>query len=45
MKKLPTNYEIMASIRKTWGNVKPATKVFKSKKTYNRADKSWKNLD
>lgn len=28
--------------RNTWGMVKPATQVFKSKKTYNRKDKSWK---
>lgn len=29
--------------RKNW-LIKPATKVFKSKKTYNRKDKSWKKL-
>ena len=28
--------------RGSWGNVHPATKVFKSKKSYNRNDKSWK---
>jgi len=40
-----SNYEILAAIRRTWGNVNPATKVFKSKKAYNRRDKSWKNED
>lgn len=35
--------EIAMNTRRTWGNVKPATKVFKSKKQYDRKDKSWKN--
>jgi hypothetical protein len=30
------------NVRRTWGNIKPVTKTFKSKKDYNRKDKSWK---
>lgn len=41
MSKTISNYEILKSVRKTWGNVKPTTKIFKSKKAYNRHDKSW----
>lgn len=41
MSKTITQYDIMKSIRRTWGDVKPSTKVFKSKKTYNRKNKSW----
>lgn len=43
MKKTITYLEIQQSVRKTWGNVNPATKAFKSKKAYNRKDKSWKS--
>ena len=34
--------EIQLSLRKSWGNCKPMTKVFKSKRDYNRKDKRWK---
>lgn len=38
--------QLYQSVRRTWGNVKPGTKIEKSKKTYNRKDKSWKcNID
>jgi hypothetical protein len=40
MKKINLN-EIALNTRRTWGNVKPGTKVFKSKRDYNRKDKSW----
>jgi hypothetical protein len=34
---------LMLASRTTWGNVKPSTKAFKSKRDYNRRDKSWKH--
>jgi hypothetical protein len=37
--------EIQLSVRRTWGNCKPMTKVFKSKRDYNRKDKSWMKED
>jgi hypothetical protein len=43
--KKTSNYEILSRIRRSWGQVNPATKVFKSKKAYDRKDKSWKNQD
>lgn len=36
--------EIALSVRRDWGNVKPFSKAFKSKKDYNRKDKSWKRM-
>jgi hypothetical protein len=44
MKKIDLN-KIALTTRRTWGNVKPATKVFKSKRGYNRKDKSWMKED
>ena len=44
MKKINLN-EIALNTRRTWGNVKPGTKVFKSKRDYNRKDKSWMKED
>ena len=44
MKKI-TNQDILASIRRSWGNVNPVQRAFKSKKAYNRRDKSWKTED
>lgn len=43
--KKTTNQDILASIRRSWGNVNPVQRAFKSKKAYNRRDKSWKNED
>lgn len=40
MKKINLN-EITLNARRSWGNVKPCTKAFKSKRDYNRKDKSW----
>ena len=37
--------EIALKTRRSWGNVKPGTKVFKSKRDYNRKDKSWMKED
>ena len=37
--------EIALNTRRTWGNVKPCAKVFKSKRDYNRKDNSWKKED
>lgn len=42
MKKSSIN-EYALNERRTWVNVNPVTKAFKSKKDYNRHDKSWKN--
>lgn len=33
--------DIALNTRKSWGNVKPAARAFKSKRDYNRKDKSW----
>jgi RNase P/RNase MRP subunit POP5 len=44
MKKINLN-EIALNTRRTWGSVKPATKAFKSKRDYNRKDKSWMKED
>ena len=33
--------QIALSMRKSWGNCNPVTKVYKSKRDYNRKDKSW----
>lgn len=46
MKKKTINInEIALNTRRTWGNVKPCAKVFKSKRDYNRKDNSWKKED
>lgn len=43
MKKMIINpNEIALNTRRSWGQVKPFTRPFKSKKDYNRKDKSWK---
>ena len=44
-KKLININEIALNTRRTWGNVKPCVKVFKSKLDYNRKDNSWKKED
>lgn len=44
MKKLNIN-EIALHTRRSWGMVKPASKAFKSKRDYNRKDKSWKKAE
>lgn len=44
MKKLNMN-DIMLETRRTWGEVKPYTRVMKSKKAYSRKDKSWKRFE
>jgi hypothetical protein len=41
MKKIDSN-AIMLQARRTWGKVNPVSKTFKSKRDYNRHDKSWK---
>lgn len=41
MKKTINMNEIMLSARRTWVKVHPGTKAFKSKRDYNRKDKSW----
>jgi hypothetical protein len=33
--------QLALKVRRDWGSVKPGTKVMKSKKDYNRKDKSW----
>lgn len=43
-KKVKTNIEIMNSIRKDWGDVKPFTRIEKNKKAYSRKQKH-KSLD
>ena len=45
MKHRSTTAEIYQSIRRSWGELNPATRAFKSKKAYNRKDKSWKTED
>ena len=45
MKKTISINEIDLHVRKSWGTVKPCMRVFKSKKTYNRKDKTWKKED
>ena len=45
MKKKININEIALNTRRTWGNVKPCAKVFKSKRDYNRKDNSWKKED
>jgi len=46
MKKMTISLnEIALSTRRTWGQLKPATKAFKSKRDYNRKDKSWKKAE
>jgi hypothetical protein len=40
MKKPKTEYDILKSIRGTWGNVNPVTKVIDSKKVYTRKKKT-----
>ena len=44
MKKIDLN-KIALNTRRSWGNVKPATKAFKSKRDYNRKDHSWMKED
>lgn len=44
MKKCETKInvnQIALSVRKSWGNCNPVTKIYKSKRDYNRKDKSW----
>lgn len=41
MKKTINLNEINLNLRRSWGDVNPVTKAFKSKKAYNRKDKSW----
>lgn len=41
MKKVKSVNEVAHDMRRTWGLMKPVTKVFKSKKAYNRNDKTW----
>ena len=44
MSKVSINLNLIAlKIRRDWGKLHPGTKVMKSKKSYNRKDKSWKN--
>lgn len=38
-KKVKTNIEIMSSIRRDWGDVKPFTRIEKNKKAYSRKQK------
>ena len=40
--KVTSSNEIALSVRRSWGQVNPCQRAFKSKKTYNRKDKSWK---
>lgn len=42
-KKIKTNLELMKSIRGTWGNTNPCTKVIESKKCYRRHEKHKKD--
>lgn len=39
--KIASLSEIAMNERKTWGNCRPGQIAFKSKKTYNRKNKSW----
>ena len=41
MKQKKSNIELCKQIRNDWGMVKPYTRKFKSKKDYNRKDKSY----
>ena len=43
--KKPNINEIQLHIRRSWGQFKPATKAFKSKRDYNRKNQSWKNFE
>lgn len=43
-KKVKTNIEIMNSIRRDWGDIKPFTRIEKNKKAYSRKQKH-KSLD
>lgn len=46
MKKQKDNIQLLKQIRNDWGVTKPYTRKFKSKKDYNRKDKSYlKTLD
>ena len=45
MKMRATSFEVYQSVRRSWGMVNPAQQAFKSKKAYNRKDKSWKKED
>ena len=46
MKKMTIDLnEIALNTRRSWGEVKPFTRPFKSKKDYNRKDKSWKKVE
>lgn len=44
MKKISLN-ELAINTRRGWGDVKPISRPFKSKKDYNRKDKSWKRME
>ena len=39
--KISTHDEIALSVRREWG-FNPSSKIFKTKKAYNRKDNSWK---
>lgn len=45
MKKPKSEYDILKSIRSTWENVNPVTKVIESKKVYNRKKKHKNSVD
>ena len=45
MKKTINLNDLALNTRRSWGNVKPGTKAFKSKRDYNRKDKSWMKED
>lgn len=34
--------EIALSTRRTWGDIRPYSRIHKTKKTYNRKDHSWR---
>ena len=45
MKKTASVNEFACNIRRTFSSCKPVTKAFKSKRDYNRRDKSWKKFE
>jgi len=43
-KKLSINLDQIAlEARRSWGSCKPCTRIHRSKKDYNRKDRSWRN--
>jgi hypothetical protein len=44
MKMMTTN-ECAIKSRRSWGELNPASRPFKSKRDYNRKDKSWKKFE